>query len=118
MSPAARSMYYFSFYLYLTGITLMAIPNTFLSIVKLPETNEVWIRVVGVLAVGIGYYYHRTAVENISAVFKHSVVVRIFVVLCFIIFVVAGFVSPILLVFAAIDLLGAIWTLTALRKRE
>jgi uncharacterized membrane protein HdeD (DUF308 family) len=118
MSPAARSIYYFSFYLYLTGVTLIAIPNTFLSVVKLPETNEVWIRVVGVLAVGIAYYYHRMSAENITAMFKHTVVARLFVFLCFSVFVIAKFASPVLLVFGVIDLLAAIWTLTALRKGE
>lgn len=118
MSTAAKSIYYFSFYLYLTGVTLIAIPNTFLSIVKLPETNEVWIRVVGVLVVALAYYYHRMSSENITAMFKHTVVARIFVFLCFSVLVIAKFVSPVLLVFGVIDLLAAIWTFMALRKGE
>ena len=60
MTQAAKSVYYFAFYLYLTGITLIFIPNVFLSTLGLPETNEVWIRVVGILALAIGFYYHQT----------------------------------------------------------
>lgn len=118
MSPAAKSVYYFSFYLYLTGVTLIAIPNTFLSIVKIPETNEVWIRVVGVLVTGIAYYYHRMSAENVAAMLKHTVPTRIFVFLCFTVFVVAKFVAPVFVIFGIIDLLGALWTLSALRKGE
>ena len=116
MSTAAKSIYYFSFYLYLTGVTLIAIPNTFLGVAKLPETNEVWIRVVGVLAVGIAYYYHRMSAENITAMFKHTVVARLFVFLCFTVFVIAKFVAPVFIIFGIIDLLSALWTFSALRK--
>ena len=64
MTAASKSVYYFGLYLYLTGITLIFIPNLFLSTLGLPETHEVWIRVVGVLAMVIGFYYHRSAVKK------------------------------------------------------
>ena len=47
MTPAAKSVYYFGFYLYLVGATLIFIPNFLLKTMGIPETNEVWIRVVG-----------------------------------------------------------------------
>lgn len=116
MTAAARSVYYFGFYLYVMGITLIAVPNFFLKTLQLPETNEVWIRILGVVAFGLGYYYHRMAVQNMTAFFKLTVHARIFVFLCFIAFVLLKYTSPILIGIGAIDLLGAIWTMTALKK--
>jgi hypothetical protein len=117
MSPAAKSVYYFGFYLYLTGLTLIFVPNLFLKTLHLPESNDVWIRVVGVLAFCIGYYYHRTGAENITALLKHTIPTRIFVCISFTTFAALDFVSPILVVFGVIDLLGALLT-WALLKNE
>lgn len=116
MTAAAKSVCYFGFYLYLTGATLMIAPNFLLSTLQLPETNEVWIRVVGVLAVAIGYYYHRAGAENIRAFFAHTIPTRIFVFLAFTTFVLADYVSPLLIGFGAIDLAGALWTWLSLKK--
>jgi hypothetical protein len=116
MTAAAKSVCYFGFYLYVTGITLIAAPNFLLTILQLPNTNEVWIRVVGVLALCIGYYYHRAGAGNIHAFFKHTIPTRIFVFLSFTAFVLLNYVSPMLILFGAADFAGAIWTWWALKK--
>lgn len=116
MSPAARSVCYFGFYLYLMGLTLMIVPNLFLKTLQLPETNEVWIRVIEVLAICLGFYYHRSAVQNNTGFFKLTVPVRIFVFLCFTAFVLLKYTSPIMIGIGAVDVLGAIWTWWSLRK--
>jgi len=116
MTPAARSIYYFAFYLYAMGATLIAVPNLFLRTLQLPETNEVWIRVIGVLAFCLGYYYHRSAVQNNAGFFKLTVHVRIFVFCCFTAFVLLKYTSPIMIGIGAVDVLGAVWTWTALKK--
>jgi hypothetical protein len=116
MNAAARSVCYFGFYLYLTGLTLITVPNVLLSTLQLPETNEVWIRVVGVLVFCIGYYYHRAGAGNIRAFFKHTIPTRGFVFLAFTGFVLLDYVSPVLIVFGAADLAGAVWTWMALRS--
>lgn len=36
MTPAARSVCYFGIYLYVVGLTLIAVPNLFLQILQLP----------------------------------------------------------------------------------
>ncbi len=116
MTAAAKSVYYFGFYLYVTGITLVAAPNFLLTTLQLPNTNEVWIRVVGVLALCIGYYYHRAGAGNIHAFFKHTIPTRIFVFLSFTAFVLLNYVSPMLILFGAVDFAGALWTWWALKK--
>jgi hypothetical protein len=116
MTASAKSVCYFGFYLYAVGITLMAAPNFLLTTLQLPETNEVWIRVVGVLAFAIGYYYHRTGAGNIHSFFKHTIPTRIFVFLFFTLFVLLNYVSPMLILFGTADLAGAVWTWVALKK--
>jgi len=118
MTAAAKSVCYFGFYLYVVGITLIAEPNFLLTTFHLPETNEVWVRVVGVLAFAIGYYYHRMGAGNVAAFFKHTVSVRIFVCSAFVLFVLMEYISPALIIFGAVDLAGAVWTWLALKKEK
>lgn len=113
---AAKTVLYFGFYLYLTGFTLLVAPNFLLSTFQMPVTEEVWIRVVGVLVLAIGFYYHQAGSKNIEAMLPLTVVARIFVFLSFAVFVLLQFVSPMLLVFGVVDLLGAFWTWMLLKK--
>jgi uncharacterized membrane protein len=117
MTAAAKSVFYLGLYLYVTGLTLIFIPNIFLKTIRVPETNEVWIRVVGVLVLLLGFYYHRSATSNTVSFFKLTVPARLLVLLAFTAFVLAKFVSPVLIVFGVIDALGAIWTWSALKKQ-
>jgi hypothetical protein len=116
MNAAAKSVCYFGYYLYVLGLTLMISPNFLLATFGLPETTEVWIRVIGVLVVAIGFYYHRSGIENNTSLFKLTVPARIFVFLCFCVFVFMKLVAPVFILFGVIDLLGAIWTFVSLRK--
>jgi hypothetical protein len=118
MTPAAKSVCYFGYYLYIVGITLIAAPNFLLTSLQLPATNEVWIRVTGVLAICIGYYYHRAGAGNMHSFFKHTIPTRIFVFLAFTTFVLLNYISPVLIVFGAADFAGAIWTWFALKQKN
>ncbi len=116
MTAAAKSVFYFGFYLYATGLALIFIPNQFLTTFQLPETNEVWIRVVGVLVVLIGFYYHQMGKQNYAAFYPLTVIARTAVCVAFISFALLKFVSPMIIPFGVVDLLGAIWTSMALKK--
>ena len=116
MSPAARSVCYFGFYLYGVGLTLMTVPNLFLKTLQLPETQEVWIRILGVVVFGLGFYYHRSGVQNNTAFFKLTIPTRVFVFLSFVSFVLLGYAAPIMIGIGAVDLIGAAWTYSALKK--
>ena len=118
MTPAAKSVCYFGFYLYIVGISLIVAPNFLLTTLQLPATNEVWIRVLGVVTLSIGYYYHRSGAGNIHAFFKHTIPTRAFVFLLFSCFVVLNYVSPVIMLFGVADLAGAVWTWMALRMEK
>ncbi len=117
MTPAARSVYVFGFYLLFVGTILTIFPNTLLSIVGIPETTEVWIHILGVVAFVLGLYYVFMAPTDHFLFFVLSVYARITVFIWFVIFIIIELAPIELLPFGLIDLAGAIWTYTALRKK-
>jgi hypothetical protein len=118
MSRSAFTLKVFGVYLLVFGTSLIVIPNLMLSVFGMPQTTEVWIRVVGVLAIVIGVYQWYAAKSEARAVFQASVYARAFVFLAFIAFVLLGFVKPVLILFGGIDLAGGIWTYMALRSES
>jgi hypothetical protein len=116
MNAAAKSIYYFGFYLLLLGITLITYPNLLLSTFGQPETAEVWIRVVGVIVFNIGLYYIFMAPANSALFCTLTVYTRLAVLVWFIVFVVLDWAQPSLILFGAADAAGALWTYMALRK--
>jgi hypothetical protein len=56
MSKAARTIQIWSFYLIALGLILLVVPNLLLGLFGIPATNEVWIRVVGMLLLILAYY--------------------------------------------------------------
>lgn len=116
MTAAAKSVYYFGIYLFVVGISLVVMPNTLLSLLMLPETQEVWIRIVGVLVFNIGVLYFYMAPTNNTVFFGLSAYLRVSIMVWFTLFVLVGWASPMLLLFGAVDLLGAIWTFYALKN--
>ena len=117
MSAAAKSIYYFGLYLYVVGLTLIFVPNLLLTTLQMPATSEVWIRIVGVLAFCIGFYYHRCGSANDLGFARLTIVARTLVFISFVVFVILEYVSPVLVAFGVVDLLGALWTWTALKEK-
>jgi len=115
MGNAARSVFVFGLYLAVIGAIFVTVPNFFLVLNRFPPTNEVWIRVVGVLVLCLAYYYVRAGRRGLTDFFRWTVTVRSFVFLAFCAFVLLRLTQPMLVVFGIIDLLGAIWTALALR---
>ena len=116
MSPAAKSVFVFGIYLSILGIILVAVPNVMLSLFGLPETEEVWIRVVGVLVLVIAVFDIQLARKEVREFFWIGVYARCSVIVFFTAFVLAGYVQPVLILFGVIDLLGALWTWRELRR--
>lgn len=117
MSKAAISVRFFGFYLLGLGVFLVALPNLLLSLLSIPPTEEVWIRVVGMMVFNLGVYYLFAAKAEALSAFRASVLTRGLVFLAFLDFVLLGLAPPMLLAFGALDLGGALWTWWALRQR-
>ena len=118
MSKSARSVFVFSLYLFVLGIILVVIPNNLLDVFSMPRTNEVWIRVVGMLVLILGFYYFQASRSEIKIFLQWTVYVRIAVLLFFIAFVFLGFAPPILILFGFIDAIAALWTQLSLRSEK
>lgn len=115
MSHSARSVFVFGVYLAALGLTLLVVPNVLLGLFAVPATTEVWIRVVGMLLLFLAYYYILAARKGLADFFQWSVYARATVILFFTAFVLLDYATPSLILFGAVDLLGAIWTAFALR---
>ena len=115
MSDPACSVFVFGLYLLVLAIVLLVAPNFLLEMFFLPSTSEVWIRVIGMLLFYLGFYYIQAARKEMTDFFRWTVYTRSTIIVFFVAFVLLGFVSPPLILFGVVDLLGAIWTGLALR---
>ena len=115
MSKSAFSLRVFSIYMFALGTVLVVAPNILLAFFGVPETHEVWIRIVGTLALNLGYFAFMASRNELLFFFRWSVHVRLSVPVFFIAFIALGFAPPILLLFGAIDAAGALWTAACLR---
>jgi hypothetical protein len=109
-------VFVFSVYLYLLGFVLVVTPDTLLRIFKFPETDGLWIRVVGMMVIILGFYFSHVARAEIRPFFVWTVIARTSVLLFFIAFVIAGLAPPALILFGVIDFAAAMWTLFAIRS--
>ena len=118
MSKSATSLLVFGLYLAMLGVTLVVVPNLLLTLFQIPATQEVWIRVLGVVVLVLSFYSIQAARGNDVSFFSSSVYARTPVVLFFTAFVLLGLAQPPLILFGLIDLAGAAWTWFALRSEH
>ena len=116
MSKSAFSVRVFSIYMIVFGSGLIVAPNLILSIFAVAETHEVWIRIVGLLMLIVGYLDFMASRSELLLFFRWTVAARLAVPVFLISFVVLGFAPPILILFGAIDAAGAMWTAVCLRE--
>lgn len=118
MKKSSTSILVFGLYLVGMGLGLVVMPNFVLGTFGLPATDEVWVRVVGVLALVLAYYYTSAARADLKTFAQWTVPARIGVFVAFTAFVVMGFVGPVMILLGSVDLLGALWTGWALRAEK
>lgn len=78
MTNEAKTIYFYSFYLFLMGLGLMLIPNLILSFFGFQASEEIWIRVLGLFTATVGIYYYISAIKEQFFFFKASVIGRTF----------------------------------------
>ena len=114
MSRAALSVRAFAFYLFLLAGILIVIPNEFLSLFGLVTTDEVWIRVVGMLTAILGYYYFEASRHELTALIRATVYGRFAILAGFTCLVVLDMAPAVLLLFGVVDAVAALWTARSL----
>jgi hypothetical protein len=117
MSAPARSVFVWSIYLLILGTWLLVAPNVLLNGLGMPETEDIWIRVVGITVVILSLYFYDASINEARSFFVASVLARLFSATAFFAFWITGEPWQ-LLVFGFIDALGAAWTYTTLRDRR
>lgn len=118
MSAASKSLYYFGFYLLITGITLIVAPNFLLSLFQIEPTSEIWIRVLGAVVLGMGLLYVYMAPSNHTLFFTLTVYTRFAILAWFTAFVLIGWAPTQLIVFGLVDAAGATWTYVTLKNQK
>lgn len=112
-----RSMQAFGIYLFVVaGLGLILIPQVMLGMFGLSAGDDAWIRMVGMLASIIGVYYLVAASAGMRDIMKWSILLRVCAAFFMGFLFVSGRLSTGILLFAAIDVLGAAWTWAGLRK--
>ncbi|MCB9080651.1 MAG: hypothetical protein H6555_02960 [Lewinellaceae bacterium] len=119
MNAPAKSLFVFGLYLILiVGLGLILMPVFLLDLFQLPYGDDIWIRFVGMLALVLGIYYLAIARNDVQVMFPITVWMRLFAALFMIAFWVMGKLGWGILVFAATDFAGAIWTWLAMRQKS
>ena len=95
---------------------LLLVPNLLLQVFGVPPTNEVWIRIIGMLVLCLSFYYVQAARSGLTNFIRWTVWARAAVIVYFAAFVLLVSAPKALLLFGLIDLLSAVWTWLALRK--
>lgn len=117
MSDARQSILVWSIYVYVLGAVLLLIPNVLLGLFGIADTDEVWIRVVGMTVMIFGVLYTGALRGDSEEVYAASVYGRGFAT---VVLVVLAFTTGPwqLVLFAAVDAAGAGWTWMGLRDRR
>jgi hypothetical protein len=90
-------------------------PQSDFDLLGIANTSEVWIRVVGVIAIVLGIVCFEGGRSGAMGVVRSSVPARVAAVIGFVVLWIAGGPWQ-LLIFAAGDLAGLVWTWSALRS--
>ncbi|MCX6175171.1 MAG: hypothetical protein NTZ27_10495 [Ignavibacteriales bacterium] len=119
MSKAGLSVFVFGLYLvFLVGLGFMIMPHFILSIFGLSAGDDIWIRMVGMLASIIGAYYIIAVRKKIEGFIKWTVPLRYYAACFMLLMFVLGKVGSAILLFAAIDAVAATWTFVSLRSTK
>ena len=118
VNTSAKTVLIFGLYLIGMGTGFVLMPNVLLGALGLPATDEVWSRVVGMLALLLAFYYIQAARTGLRPFIQWTVYSRVAVFFFFTAFVLAGLAGPVLILLGAVDLSAAIWTGWALRQEK
>jgi len=114
MRNAGLSVLLFGAYLIALGTTLLLVPNVLLGIFGIPDTDEVWIRILGGVLVALGYLYVEGGRGASEWFMGASVLSRAGVAAVLFALVLFGMAPLVIALFGTVDLAAATWTAYAL----
>ena len=116
MSHSALSVFVFGWYIFANALILIAAPNLLLTTLGLEPTHEPWMRLLGIVTLALSFYYILAAYEEVLSFFRWTILGRVTVFFGVSFLVMGGLAPAVIVVFAIIDALGAMWTAAALRS--
>jgi hypothetical protein len=116
LTRPARTLLYFGIYLVGVGVAFLLTPNLILKLFGLPTTSEVWIHIVGMLALYLAIYDIAAALGNWVGFIALSIPLRLLAIVFFAAFVIFAAAPATLILFAMPDFAFALWTWAALRS--
>lgn len=114
MNDPILSLRVWSYYVLAMGVGLLLTPNLIFDMFGIANTSEVWIRVVGLVAIALGIVYFEAARHGDIRTVRSSVPARVAAVIAFVGLWVTGGPWQ-LLIFGVIDLAGLLWSWRALQ---
>lgn len=117
ISPAARTVYFWGFYAFGFGLVLLFVPTVLLDLFRVPQTDEPWIRVIGIIAIALGVYFVSGARSEATSFLKGTVLGRFIIATgATVLFALWGYWPA--MVFGFAEAAGALWTWSALRRKK
>jgi hypothetical protein len=118
MNKSTLSMMVFALYLAGLACAFMIFPNPVIALFGFVPTDQVWIRILGFILAVLAFFYIMACREGVRNFYRWTVYSRLTVMPAYILFIVFGVAPPVVLVFAAVDLAGALWTGFALKAES
>jgi uncharacterized protein YjeT (DUF2065 family) len=119
MSRAGRSFFWFGFWVLGCGLTLAVFPSIMMRIAAITASSDIMLRVFGSVLVYMAiYYFVAGRRKGFEALYKASVYTRFSAPIVVGAFVLILKASPLIVIFTAVDALGALWTAIALKRDQ
>ncbi|SRR5712692_584306 len=116
LSKPAQTMVVYGIYVILgLGLPFLLVPGLILPLVGMAAPTDVWVHVLGMTVLFLGFYYIQIGRNELTQFMRWSVYIRLLVPVFFVIFVLVGWAPPVLITFTIPDILFSIWTALTLR---
>ena len=114
MDAPTLSIFIWGIYVLLMGVLLLFIPGKTLTLFGHEKPKDHWVRVIGIIALSLGYLYLNAAQHEVYSFYWASIYARVAGFIAFSGLVIFKIAKPKIILFGLIDALGAIWTLVTL----
>jgi hypothetical protein len=109
-SQAALSTLCWGIYMMLNGVSMIIYPNGVLAMMGFEPTNELWIRLAGLLALVLGFYYVQMGRHHFIPFYTWKVIGHAGGILIMTGFYLQGLAPATIFLLCLSDALAAIWT--------
>lgn len=116
MSKPGFTVLVHGIYAFLSGLGLLLMPGPILKLLGFETAPDTWVRVFGLEVSVLGFYYLVSVSRDLTPIFRASIFGRLFFTVVLVIMVLLGVAGWNLVLLGVVDVVGAVWTLAALRS--